>query len=925
MERSSSQKGAINQNLAIEKIEAKEDKISRNEIAALESESIIETIADMPTEENDIIDIPNTKSMAENDFINSEPATSTESSDYKVIIGNEIIPESANELSIKKNETDSKAEFSAKELPFDGVTAVIKTLPTNDDSIESVSSTNLESRTESKSNSITSLLNFEEQNILEEPTKEEVVLHENQEDILTEPTNEVLPVDEIIPDADHVPVKDGITLIPVDDEYGVENVPVLFPIKAEDVPIKEDFVAAKKIRKAKTPPMPTRKATRLNAKSLTMNEDEMTPLFTDSEVVPSSNEISSIPIDTENKAKIVPVPNEERLPIIDEIVSIPADAEVSAKDEIEEPAATTTTTKVRKAKAQPKSAKKTITESAKSPPKTKPATTPSKRTYTRKIAPKPPITRPSMGEEVSILSSSSDSFTKESINIMSSSSSSEGRNSLASISSISSAGSLNESIPSVQSSKKSRRKSSSETSSVKSTKSSIKSAKSSTSNMSAAKSVNSVKSTSSKSSSVKSTTSSKKSDGVVAEWEKKACPAIFTKSSLKDPELNYKNLKTRLQHALKKNPSISNEEVKVKLIKQFSDKSVEQVLKILRDPQIATEDFEFLKKMSTTSSGRKRKIRSEEGDWIDPNEVEGRVISHEPATPLKEKRKRKAVKKDLFTEDGVLSSAEDPFTLILLNDYTEHLAGHVHNHDSLEYDDFQVKAPFKVEMCESVIMLMDLHSHLHSSEIIGLLGGRFTLAETESSVLRIEFGFPCATAHSTGTQVDVDPLSEMEAGDYFERNGVRTAGWYHSHPNFEPNPSLRDLETQTIYQGLFRNSQPGSDVAPFVGVIVNPYLAVTESSSHVECFYVAPAVALSQDRLPYRLPIARLPFSPADFPQILDKMREILERASTASDRLDMQKNAEPGAKRIDKLLKSLQFHGNLTEEQLEQVKELLN
>ena len=53
------------------------------------------------------------------------------------------------------------------------------------------------------------------------------------------------------------------------------------------------------------------------------------------------------------------------------------------------------------------------------------------------------------------------------------------------------------------------------------------------------------------------------------------------------------------------------------------------------------------------------------------------------------------------------------------------------------------------------------------------------------------------------------------------------------------NPSLRDLETQTMYQGLFRNALPGSDIEPFVGVIVNPYLAITESSSHVECFYVA--------------------------------------------------------------------------------------
>ena len=448
--------------------------------------------------------------------------------------------------------------------------------------------------------------------------------------------------------------------------------------------------------------------------------------------------------------------------------------------------------------------------------------------------------------------------------------------------------------------------------------------------------------------------------GVIKEWEKKACPAIFEKVTLLNPEKRYMKLKKSLTIALRRNPGITIEEMNTKFGQEFSTSSIEQVEAILKKDydnfSIATkprkkktlksfssveyDEMEFLKKLVLTSSGRKRKIRSDEGEWIDANEVEGRVISHEPVKPpVKEKRKRKTP----FVED--LNSTEDPFRLILLNDYDCDHSRSNHNHKYTEEEEYlKVSAPFRVEMCSSVILLMDLHSHLHSSEIIGLLGGKFEELTVSSSspspaksaesdpllnvlpTLKINFGFPCSTSHSTGTQVDVDPLSEMEAGEYFETKSVRMAGWYHSHPNFEPNPSVRDLETQIMYQGLFKNSQPGSDIEPFVGVIVNPYLAVTESSSHLECFYVAPNLdpLLSEnDRIPYRIPIQRIPFNPETFPDLLNRMREILFKAESSPDRLDMNKNAQPGVKRIDKLFKSLQFHGELNEEQMDQIKDL--
>ena len=46
----------------------------------------------------------------------------------------------------------------------------------------------------------------------------------------------------------------------------------------------------------------------------------------------------------------------------------------------------------------------------------------------------------------------------------------------------------------------------------------------------------------------------------------------------------------------------------------------------------------------------------------------------------------------------------------------------------------------------------------------------------------------------------MDPESEMKAREVFAHKGLSVVGWYHSHPTFEPNPSVRDIEYQQLYQ-----------------------------------------------------------------------------------------------------------------------------
>ena len=59
--------------------------------------------------------------------------------------------------------------------------------------------------------------------------------------------------------------------------------------------------------------------------------------------------------------------------------------------------------------------------------------------------------------------------------------------------------------------------------------------------------------------------------------------------------------------------------------------------------------------------------------------------------------------------------------------------------------------------------------------------------------------------------VEMDPVSEVCARERLNQVGRRIVGWYHSHPVFAPDPSVRDLENQQNLQGLHRDDAAGTD------------------------------------------------------------------------------------------------------------------
>jgi len=53
--------------------------------------------------------------------------------------------------------------------------------------------------------------------------------------------------------------------------------------------------------------------------------------------------------------------------------------------------------------------------------------------------------------------------------------------------------------------------------------------------------------------------------------------------------------------------------------------------------------------------------------------------------------------------------------------------------------------------------------------------------------------------------------------DEIKSLGMRVVGWYHSHPVFQTQPSIKDCSNQTSFQQLFRYDE-AADTEPFLGM-----------------------------------------------------------------------------------------------------------
>ena len=123
---------------------------------------------------------------------------------------------------------------------------------------------------------------------------------------------------------------------------------------------------------------------------------------------------------------------------------------------------------------------------------------------------------------------------------------------------------------------------------------------------------------------------------------------------------------------------------------------------------------------------------------------------------------------------------QNPHTLITSLEYGTDL-----NDQGLQWEQ-----PFEVIVHPQVPFMCDLHAHLCSSEIIGLLAGKW---DSELKILYIQVPFPCTATERKddgSTDVELDPIAEFQVREIIAQEGMIVVGWYHSHPKFRPDPSV---------------------------------------------------------------------------------------------------------------------------------------
>ncbi|KAM6129090.1 deubiquitinase MYSM1 isoform 1-T2 [Phoenicopterus ruber ruber] len=263
---------------------------------------------------------------------------------------------------------------------------------------------------------------------------------------------------------------------------------------------------------------------------------------------------------------------------------------------------------------------------------------------------------------------------------------------------------------------------------------------------------------------------------------------------------------------------------------------------------------------------RRRRVRDPWGNWCDAKDLEGQTFEHLSAEELARRREEEKLKPAKSSKGSrQIKSSFDPFQLIPCCLFTE-----------------EKQEPFQVKVSSEALLIMDLHSHVSMAEVIGLLGGRYSEADKIVEVCAAE---PCNSL-STGLQCEMDPVSQTQASETLAARGYSVIGWYHSHPAFDPNPSIRDIDTQAKYQSYF--SRGG---AMFIGMIISPYNRNNPLPySQITCLVISDEISSDGSyRLPYKFEVQQMLEEP-QWELIFEKTRWIIEKYRLCHSSVPMNK-----------------------------------
>uniref|UniRef100_A0A8C3TBZ2 Myb-like, SWIRM and MPN domain-containing protein 1 n=1 Tax=Chelydra serpentina TaxID=8475 RepID=A0A8C3TBZ2_CHESE len=235
---------------------------------------------------------------------------------------------------------------------------------------------------------------------------------------------------------------------------------------------------------------------------------------------------------------------------------------------------------------------------------------------------------------------------------------------------------------------------------------------------------------------------------------------------------------------------------------------------------------------------RRRRVRDPWGNWCDAKDLEGQTFEHLSAEELARRR-----------EEEKLKPAKPS------------------------------KGSRQIKRFSSCVLF---HAHVSMAEVIGLLGGRYSEADRIVEICAAE---PCNSL-STGLQCEMDPVSQTQASETLAVRGYSVIGWYHSHPAFDPNPSIRDIDTQAKYQSYF--SRGG---AMFIGMIISPYNRNNPLPySQITCLVISDEISSDGSyRLPYKFEVHQMLEEP-QWELVFEKTRWIIEKYRLSHSSVPMDK-----------------------------------
>ncbi|XP_059945853.1 deubiquitinase MYSM1 isoform X2 [Mesoplodon densirostris] len=285
----------------------------------------------------------------------------------------------------------------------------------------------------------------------------------------------------------------------------------------------------------------------------------------------------------------------------------------------------------------------------------------------------------------------------------------------------------------------------------------------------------------------------------------------------------------------------------------------------IRDRKDTVEAYQLAQRLQSMRT-RRRRVRDPWGNWCDAKDLEGQTFEHLSAEELARRREEEKCKPGKSSKvPRPTKSSFDPFQLIPCNFFSE-----------------EKQEPFQVKVASEALLIMDLHAHVSMAEVIGLLGGRYSEVDKTVEVCAAE---PCNSL-STGLQCEMDPVSQTQASETLAVRGYSVIGWYHSHPAFDPNPSLRDIDTQAKYQSYF--SRGG---AKFIGMIVSPYNRNNPLPySQITCLVISDEISPDGSyRLPYKFEVQQMLEEPR-WGLVLEKTKWIIEKYGLSRSSVPMDK-----------------------------------